>query len=1395
MGTGPLPTLDLVAPSGRRVSIVPSSLDDRIGELADALGLQHTAALELDGRRVGRHETIGRAGVRRGSRLSPQAAGGAGQPGQDQPESSLVLVVAEAGPATGTIVTLGAGRHVVGRSPSCTVSLADPALEPHHGVFEVADAGSVRFTQLTGRVAAQVDGEPISAAVVVEDGATVGIGCSRLRIGRSAGPGKGAAALTADPADPWRSTVHRTPRPLSRWAPAAIPVPESASSTRLPAGIGVTAAVCTMVGSVVVALVMRSPLFLLLGAVGLLASAGMWVAGRVGAARDGRRAGAIHRRELAAFSTAVAAQRRAQWQHHLATTPPVAEAVVAATTTRADVWGRRADHADAFRVTLGWGPVTWEVALDGSPGDPGTSAGAELTAVVAAAEQFDDAPVPAELGTGAALAIAGSAAASVVRSLIIQLATWTGPADWRLVAVVDEPSSWDWCRWLPHGPADTATVVSADDADAQAATLLQDDGADGRHVVVVTDRPELVAQRTGALRRFLGAARSSALVVHVPPGDAVPAMCRSVLEIGSIGRARWWADTSIAARSDIVHAAGVTLVDAERVARCLAPLRDPEEPSGSETLGTAVSLGALSEHHGVGPIDDAIAVAAAWRAGGPDPAPAAPLGLAADGVVEIDLVRDGPHALVAGTTGAGKSELLRTLVVSLAARCSPDHLTFVLVDYKGGATFDACADLPHTVGLVTDLDDRLAERALTSLEAELRRRERILRAVGASDLDEYRSRARDQPVPRLVVVIDEFAALAAELPTFLGKLVGLAQRGRSLGVHLVLATQRPAGVVDDDIRANTNLRLALRLHDSADARDVVGDDAPARFSRHAPGRAMLRLGPSETVVFQAARCTGVWTPAREGRLHVLAAEPVPPGGQVTELAVLVRSIRHAAALSDIAPPHCPWLPPLPEHVAPDAGGVGLVDVPHQQRRDVLSWVPSDGNLALLGAFGSGTTSGLVAVLTSVCTAADPHERHAYVVDARGDERLDALANLPHCAGVVRPHERERLARLLDRLVGELDRRRAAGGRNERPEVVLAVDGIPALRALLDGPRDGTRWEQLGRVVSEGAAVGMSCVMTAERPGAVPPAVLAACAERWIFHLDDAGEATSCGLRPVAVPAASPGRLVVASSGCEAQLAMPAGLPSPTEPRVGGPAEIDVLPAIVDAATMPAGRVTAAGELELAVGIDFAGLGVAYLEVPDGEHVLVAGPPRSGRTTALHRLVTSWVEARPGEQIVAVSSRRRALLPQLPIVVEADAPAAVAAVEAAVGRPCLLVVDDAEHVDDPRLSGLLSERRPGLLVVAAGRPESLRSMYGHWTSVVRRSRLGLLFAACSDTDGDVLGELLPRHRPLPPRPGLAWMVGGGRRSMVQVASVHDRVRLTDKLLDSPPELAAAAAQRR
>jgi DNA segregation ATPase FtsK/SpoIIIE, S-DNA-T family len=331
-------------------------------------------------------------------------------------------------------------------------------------------------------------------------------------------------------------------------------------------------------------------------------------------------------------------------------------------------------------------------------------------------------------------------------------------------------------------------------------------------------------------------------------------------------------------------------------------------------LPTGVSLAELEP---VGR-DAAMEIARRWTNAGPDPAPVARLGMSTDGIVDVDLVRDGPHGLVAGTTGSGKSELLRTLVVSLAAQVGPDHVTMILVDFKGGSTFDVCARLPHTVGVVTDLDDGLAERVLVSLDAEIRRRERLLRDAHVDDLTAYR-RAVDDPLPRLVVVVDEFASLAKELPDFLGALVAIAQRGRSLGIHLLLATQRPAGVVTDDIRANTNLRIALRLQDRSDAVDVVGDAVPAGFPVGTPGRAALRLGPDELVVFQTADSAGA-LPVRSGRLrverlgnHAGGAAPgaASPIDEPSVLEHLVDSICQAAAMLGTATPHRPWIDALP----------------------------------------------------------------------------------------------------------------------------------------------------------------------------------------------------------------------------------------------------------------------------------------------------------------------------------------------------------------------------------------------------------------------------------------------------------------------------------------------------
>ena len=198
-------------------------------------------------------------------------------------------------------------------------------------------------------------------------------------------------------------------------------------------------------------------------------------------------------------------------------------------------------------------------------------------------------------------------------------------------------------------------------------------------------------------------------------------------------------------------------------------------------------------------------------------------------------------------------------------------MSFVLVDYKGGAAFRDCERLPHTVGTVTDLDGHLTERALRSLGAELRRRESVLRSFGCKDLDDYDAAAPagSPPMPRLVLVVDEFATLVEELPDFVGGLVGIAQRGRSLGVHLVLATQRPGGVVSADIRANTSLRIALRVTDPAESSDVVDVRDAADIGRAHPGRAVVRVGPG--VVRRCSRPGSAGTPA--------AATPVSVRGR------------------------------------------------------------------------------------------------------------------------------------------------------------------------------------------------------------------------------------------------------------------------------------------------------------------------------------------------------------------------------------------------------------------------------------------------------------------------------------------------------------------------------------
>jgi S-DNA-T family DNA segregation ATPase FtsK/SpoIIIE len=373
----------------------------------------------------------------------------------------------------------------------------------------------------------------------------------------------------------------------------------------------------------------------------------------------------------------------------------------------------------------------------------------------------------------------------------------------------------------------------------------------------------------------------------------------------------------------------VTLATASRAARHLARWRDPEAPDDAHRLNDQADLlDLLGAPRGTEAAVDW--VDARWRRGAGRAGLPAVIGTASTGPVRVDLVADGPHALIGGTTGSGKSELLRTLVLSLALTHPPEAVTFVLIDYKGGSAFDVCAALPHVVGLVTDLDERLAHRALRSLDAELRRRERILRRAGAEDLADHRDRFEQgqvdrPPPPRLVVVIDEFATLARDAPGFLDALVGVAQRGRSLGIHLVLATA-----------SNDQPAPPLAVAGPPRPSTCHRPDA-AQLDRRRPGRALVRIGGDDPVAFQVARVTD--------RTPDLGASPTPvqdrwlvpvddwgrpgsvpgcPGPHLPPEPVPGRSVprptafeRAVATVGDAhrrragAAPRRPWMPPLP----------------------------------------------------------------------------------------------------------------------------------------------------------------------------------------------------------------------------------------------------------------------------------------------------------------------------------------------------------------------------------------------------------------------------------------------------------------------------------------------------
>ncbi len=961
----------------------------------------------------------------------------------------------------------------------------------------------------------------------------------------------------------------------------------------------------------IIAVLPRSPTSWLFGGVLLVSTLAMLAtgAGRGGGARtagvdEDRR---DYLRYLAQMRTRVRAVAAAQRAALEAALPDAAAwpAVLAA----GRLWERRPTDPDFGRLRLGRGPqrlASRLVAPRTGPADgvePITALA--LRRFLVAHAVVEDLPVALSLRDSSTVWLepaAGSAdlrpARALARALVAQYALLHSPAD-ALLAVVAPPgrsADWEWCKWLPHaahprrrdavGPLRTLTT----DADAvrrwwapELAGRPPGPGTGEPHLLVVVD------ETVDGPGPWAGVAGVTVLRVGPPPGRrAAPSVVRLLVGPGSLQRPAPDPDPGApdAGPRPVGVPDALDAAEALALARRLARYR----PGGTAGGGPAAAPGAtgLPELLGLAPGRDG--VRAAWarrRRVGADRL-RVPIGCDDHGApVVLDLKEaalggSGPHGLCIGATGSGKSELLRTLVLGLAATHSSEDLNLVLVDFKGGATFLGMAALPHVAAVITNMADELTlvDRMADALAGEIARRQEQLRAAGnLTGVVEYAAARRTPagahlpPLPALVVVVDEFSELLAQRPELLELFVTIGRLGRSLGLHLLLASQRLEEGRLRGLESHLSYRIALRTFSSAESRTVLG--VPDAHQLPAtPGIAFLATGTDELVRFRSAYVSGPAAapppppraPAAARRAHVFGVAPVrpdpvadprPPAEPDADGPSVLESV--VAALDGLGPAaHRVWLPPLgdpppldelvgaPRPVAgrglAASGGrggglrvpVALIDRPYLQRRDplLLDLSGAAGHLALVGGPRAGKSTALLTSVLALALAHTPDELGVHVLDFGGGA-LAPLAGLPHVGTVADRLAPELVRRTVAEVTGLLAhrerlfrehavpsvddfraRRRGGGFAGEAAtDVLLVVDGHPTLRAEFEDLE-----QRLLQVAGRGLALGVHVALSTGRWSDLRPALRDLCGTRLELRLGEPGDSEVDRRRAAAVPA-------------------------------------------------------------------------------------------------------------------------------------------------------------------------------------------------------------------------------------------------------------------------------------
>ncbi|MGW8742982.1 FtsK/SpoIIIE domain-containing protein [Streptomyces sp. NPDC055794] len=1192
----------------------------------------------VDGYAVDPSATVVGSPLREGAVVSLQDPSGC-LPGEP---TGLVELRIVGGPGAGFVHRLGVGKYDIGSGAASYVRIDDPEVDARALTLSVSTDGTCKVAVHGEKEGVTLDGESMKDRDGDEWplGAQIAVGNSLVELARYSPPN---AALKWSE-DGVGLDYNRPPRlrPPDRQTNFRLPSPPREYEARpLPWLMALT----PLVGAVVAVAVFGRWYYLIMAGLSPI----LLFANYFNDKKHGRKSHAKQVKEYEEQKARIEKDaqdalvtERTDRRHAI---PDPAVVLSVGTGPRTRLWERRRTDRDHLLLRVGTGQLPSEVVLDDPEQDDHRR---QVT------WKIEDAPVALSLRSLGVIGIAGpgDSARSLGRWAVAQTAALHSPMDVQFYVLSENSAQpgWDWVRWLPHsrptGGQDVNVLIGTDaetvgarigeltqilDARKKAAEQKGGGGPGASFsdpdIVVVWDGSRRLRSLPGVVRLLREGPAVSMFAVCLDSEERfLPGECQAFVvaepkaddpgrqESGQQAAARqtpggfpsfqaWHghaaAEPEQRARTEKlrlrVEEAGVErITDVRpdfvtpawclRLTRSLSALRDISgETEDSALPGASRLLDVLQLEP---PTPDAIS--ARWRMGGQSTM--AVIGESYDGPFGIDMRKDGPHGLIAGTTGSGKSELLQTIVAALAVANTPENMTFVLVDYKGGSAFKDCVKLPHTVGMVTDLDAHLVERALESLGAELKRREHILAAADAKDIEDYQDLVRRDPshapVPRLLIVIDEFASMVRDLPDFVTGLVNIAQRGRSLGIHLLLATQRPSGVVSPEIRANTNLRIALRVTDGGESSDVIDSPEAGHISKNTPGRAYVRLGHSSLVPFQSGRVGGrrpgaadpaalaPWVGALGWEDLGRAALTKPKAesredDEITDLKVLVDAVRDANRSMGIPAQHSPWLPALDETLLLDAievpalaGAVpgklppapyGIEDLPSDQaRRPVVVDFATFGHLMIGGAPRSGRSQVLRTIAGSLARTHSTADVHLYGIDC-GNGALNALTRLPHCGAVVSRNQTERVVRLVNRLKGEMDRRqnlladkgfadigeqRAAVTEDERlPHIVVLLDRWEGWVPTLGEVDHGALTDELQTMMREGASIGIHLVLTGDRTLLVGR-IATLTEDKYGLRLADRSDFASLGIPARKVPEEiPPGRAFRNEAGTETQFAL------------------------------------------------------------------------------------------------------------------------------------------------------------------------------------------------------------------------------------------------------------------